>query len=44
MKLHQARGMTPNQATKIFIEGSEDDYLTTGIFAANCKFAKFEVE
>lgn len=43
MKLHQAHGMTPNQATKVFIDGSEDDYLTTGIFAADCKFAKFEV-
>ena len=43
MKLHQARGMTPSQASKVFIAGSEDDYLTTGIFAADCKFAKFEV-
>lgn len=43
MKLHEARGMTPTQAAKVYIAGSDDDYLTTGIFAADCKFCKFEV-
>ncbi|XP_024388267.2 uncharacterized protein [Physcomitrium patens] len=42
MKLHQAHGMTPKQAAKVFMDGREDDYLTTGIFAADCKFAEFQ--
>lgn len=46
MKLHNAHraGMTPTQAAKIFIDGNEDDYLTSGIFAADCKFCKLEVQ
>jgi hypothetical protein len=45
MKLHNAHAhaMTPSQAARVFIDGSEDDYLTSGIFAADCKFCKFEV-
>lgn len=43
MKLHQAHGMSPAQAAKVFIDGSEDDYLTSSILAADCKFAEFEV-
>ena len=43
VKLHQAHGMSPAQAAKVFIDGSEDDYLTSSILAADCKFAEFEV-
>lgn len=35
--------MSPAEAAKVFIDGSEDDYLTSSILAADCKFAEFEV-
>ena len=45
MKLHSAHAhrMTPTEAARVYVDGSADDYLTSGIFAADCKFCKFEV-
>lgn len=43
MKLHNARRMAPSEASKVFLDGNEDDYLTSNIFAADCKFATFQV-